>query len=148
MSRHEWIVLKLGGELLEDPERMQGIARAIAATSRTARLVVIHGGGREIDAALARAGLSKRQVDGLRITDEATLGVVVEVLAGVVNTRFVRRFSSPNLFKHTLIAMRVSHVANSLSPRNESSFCHNRMKTSCVRSLASVSSSAMRRAKA
>lgn len=89
MSRHEWIVLKLGGELLEDPERMQGIARAIAATSRTARLVVIHGGGREIDAALARAGLSKRQVDGLRITDEATLGIVVEVLAGVVNTRFV-----------------------------------------------------------
>ena len=89
VSRHEWIVLKLGGELLEDPERMEGIARVIAHAPRAARLVVIHGGGREIDAALARAGLSKRQVDGLRITDEATLRVVIEVLAGAVNTRFV-----------------------------------------------------------
>jgi acetylglutamate kinase len=83
------MVLKLGGELLEDPERMEGIARAIAHAPAAARVVVIHGGGREIDAALARAGLSKRQVDGLRITDEATLGVVIEVLAGAVNTRFV-----------------------------------------------------------
>ncbi len=35
------------------------------------------------------AGIEKRQVDGLRITDEATLDVVVSVLAGAVNTRFV-----------------------------------------------------------
>src|SRR5262249_48936637 len=35
------------------------------------------------------AGIEKRQVDGLRITDPATLGVVVAVLAGAVNTRFV-----------------------------------------------------------
>jgi acetylglutamate kinase len=35
------------------------------------------------------AGIEKRQVDGLRITDEPTLDVVVSVLAGAVNTRFV-----------------------------------------------------------
>ena len=52
-------------------------------------LVIVHGGGREIDASLARAGIEKRQVDGLRITDEPTLDVVVGVLAGLVNTRFV-----------------------------------------------------------
>jgi acetylglutamate kinase len=50
---------------------------------------VVHGGGREIDAALAKAGIPKRQVDGIRVTDEATLAVVVPVLAGTVNTRFV-----------------------------------------------------------
>ena len=49
----------------------------------------MHGGGKEIDAALKVAGIEKRQVDGLRITDEATLDVVVSVLAGAVNTRFV-----------------------------------------------------------
>ena len=49
----------------------------------------MHGGGREIDAALSRAGIAKRQVDGLRVTDADTLGIVVEVLAGAVNTRFV-----------------------------------------------------------
>ena len=81
------LVLKLGGELLEQPSRLGAIAAVIAATPSP--LVIVHGGGREIDAALARAGIAKRQVDGLRVTDADTLGIVVEVLAGAVNTRFV-----------------------------------------------------------
>jgi acetylglutamate kinase len=80
-------LLKLGGELLEEPERLSEIAAVIA--SATHPLVVVHGGGREIDAALKRAGIAKRQVEGLRVTDAATLDVVVEVLAGAVNTRLV-----------------------------------------------------------
>ena len=80
-------VFKLGGELLDDPAHLSALASAIAAAPGP--LVVVHGGGREIDRALARAGIAKRQVDGLRVTDDATLQVVVEVLAGAVNTRFV-----------------------------------------------------------
>ena len=83
------VVLKFGGELLETPERIAALAAAIAKVSRRTRLVIVHGGGRVIDAALARAGIEKQQVDGLRITDEPTLDVVVGVLAGLVNTRFV-----------------------------------------------------------
>jgi acetylglutamate kinase len=82
-------VLKLGGELLEDDGRMRGLADVIASAALKTRLAVVHGGGREIDAALTRAGIAKRQVDGLRITDTATLQVVMEVLAGAVNTKFV-----------------------------------------------------------
>ena len=84
-----WVVVKLGGELLEGAARMDATAKAVAVASRTTRLAVVHGGGREIDAALARSGIEKRQVDGIRVTDEATLDVVVAVLAGAVNTRFV-----------------------------------------------------------
>jgi acetylglutamate kinase len=51
--------------------------------------VIVHGGGKEIDAALKMAGIEKRQVDGLRVTDDATLDVVVSVLAGTINTRLV-----------------------------------------------------------
>ena len=51
--------------------------------------MIVHGGGREVDTELARHGIEKRAVDGLRITDDATLGVVVAVLAGRVNTRLV-----------------------------------------------------------
>jgi acetylglutamate kinase len=80
-------VLKLGGELLEERERLRDIARVVASFGGP--LVVVHGGGREIDAALQRAGIAKRQVDGLRVTDAATLEIVVEVLAGAVNTRLV-----------------------------------------------------------
>ena len=86
------VVLKFGGELLEDPQRVTALASTISTLARRKPLlplVIVHGGGREIDAALARVGIEKRQVDGLRITDEPTLEIVVGVLAGVVNTRFV-----------------------------------------------------------
>jgi acetylglutamate kinase len=108
------LVIKLGGELLEggagwvgvetvdNPGRVDrsgkdriehaalaDVVEGIAAIAATQALVIVHGGGREIDAALKAAGLQKRQIDGLRITDDATLGVVVSVLAGAVNTRLV-----------------------------------------------------------
>ena len=82
------VVLKVGGELLEG-EGTGRMARLIARTGRSTRLVVVHGGGKEIDVALAQVSIPKHQVDGLRITDAATLEVVVGVLAGVINTRFV-----------------------------------------------------------
>ena len=83
------IVLKLGGELLEDASRMRAVAAEIARAAATMPIAVVHGGGREIDAALAKAGISKQQVDGIRVTDQATLEIVVSVLAGTLNTRFV-----------------------------------------------------------
>jgi acetylglutamate kinase len=83
------VLLKFGGELIEDREHLSTVVSAIATLASTTPLVIVHGGGKEIDAALKTAGIAKRQVDGLRITDAATLDVVVSVLAGAVNTRFV-----------------------------------------------------------
>ena len=84
------LVLKIGGELLEDPSRLEDVVAAVAKiASSGVGLVVAHGGGREIDAALKASGIEKRQVEGLRVTDERTLGVVVAVLVGTVNTRLV-----------------------------------------------------------
>jgi acetylglutamate kinase len=82
-------VLKLGGELIEDEPRLKAIGKAIKSAAKKGRLVIVHGGGREIDAALAQVGIPKRQVDGLRVTDNETLNIVVSVLAGTINTRFV-----------------------------------------------------------
>jgi acetylglutamate kinase len=83
------LVVKLGGELLEQPEDMRRIAAGIATLASRTRVVVVHGGGKEIDRALAASGIEKVQVDGIRVTDAATLDVVVAVLAGAVNTRLV-----------------------------------------------------------
>jgi acetylglutamate kinase len=83
------IVLKFGGELLEDPARAAAMAGVVRKAAALGPLVVVHGGGREIDRALAVAGIIKQQVDGVRVTDEATLDVVVAVLAGTLNTRLV-----------------------------------------------------------
>jgi acetylglutamate kinase len=82
-------VLKLGGELIETQDGLKAMGRAVASAARKNRLVIVHGGGREIDAALAQIGIPKRQVDGLRVTDRETLSTVVSVLAGSINTRFV-----------------------------------------------------------
>jgi acetylglutamate kinase len=83
------ILVKFGGELLEEPSRLSTVVAALRAASTEGPLVVVHGGGKEIDAALSRAGIPTRQVDGLRITDDPTLDVVVSILAGTVNTRLV-----------------------------------------------------------
>jgi acetylglutamate kinase len=82
-------VLKLGGELLEDAAAIRASAAAIVRLAGREPLVVVHGGGRSIDAELEVRGLTPRFADGLRITDSATLESVVAVLAGRTNTALV-----------------------------------------------------------
>jgi acetylglutamate kinase len=82
-------VLKLGGELLEDRAALESAAGAIVRLARRDQLVVVHGGGRAIDAELKARGLTPRFVDGLRVTDEAALDAVLSVLAGRTNTALV-----------------------------------------------------------
>ena len=83
------LVLKLGGELLETPADRARIAALSAATAAHRPLVIVHGGGRAIDAELDRRAITPKKVDGLRITDRPTLDVVVSVLAGASNTELV-----------------------------------------------------------
>jgi acetylglutamate kinase len=82
-------VLKLGGELLEDAAATRAAADAIVRLASAGPLVVVHGGGRAIDAELRARGQSPRFVDGLRVTDDAALETVVSVLAGRTNTALV-----------------------------------------------------------
>jgi acetylglutamate kinase len=82
-------LLKLGGELLEDAAAIGGAATAILRLAASGPVVIVHGGGRAIDAELRRRGLTPRFADGLRITDADTLDAVVMVLAGRANTQLV-----------------------------------------------------------
>jgi len=83
------LVLKLGGELLESRPQRDRIAALAATLTATRPLIVVHGGGRAIDAELARRQITPRKVDGLRITDPDTLEAVIAVLAGSANTDLV-----------------------------------------------------------
>ncbi|MEO6213017.1 MAG: acetylglutamate kinase [Vicinamibacterales bacterium] len=83
------VVLKLGGELLEDAAAVRRTAAAVRSLAAAGPLVVVHGGGRAIDTDLRARGITPRFVDGLRITDAPTLDVVVAVLAGRNNTALV-----------------------------------------------------------
>ncbi len=84
------IVLKIGGNDIDSPEFLQALAEYVADLNTP--VVIVHGGGKEIGQLQARMGIEAQWVDGLRVTDEATLAVVEMVLCGRVNKRLVRRF--------------------------------------------------------
>lgn len=78
--RGQHVVVKLSGKALDSPTW----ARDVVALQRLgARPVVVHGAGRQIDALCKALGIPSRFVDGLRVTDRATLEVAEMVLAGV-----------------------------------------------------------------
>lgn len=81
------VVVKIGGRALEAAGAVSELATDLARLPGPA--IVVHGGGAEISAWCARLGIETRLVEGLRVTDAATLDVVTAVLAGLVNKRLV-----------------------------------------------------------
>ncbi|MFO7169041.1 MAG: acetylglutamate kinase, partial [Chloroflexota bacterium] len=81
------LVLKIGGNELDDPAFVDQLARAVA-TLRPAP-VLVHGGGKEIGAIQQALGGEPRFVAGLRVTDETALRAAEMVLCGSVATRLV-----------------------------------------------------------
>jgi acetylglutamate kinase len=75
-----------GNSLGPDPILLEIAALREAGSA----VVLVHGGGPEIDTALARVGIESARVDGMRVTDSATLEVTEAVLCGSTNKRLVR----------------------------------------------------------
>ena len=86
-KRDKVIVIKLGGATLGSHDTT--IEDAVALQQRGMPLVMVHGGGKLITEWLKKQGIASRFVEGERITDRATLEVVVSVLAGLVNKEIV-----------------------------------------------------------
>jgi acetylglutamate kinase len=85
------VVIKYGGSAMEDPALRESFAGDVTLLSMVGiRPVVIHGGGPQISAAMAAEGIEPTWVDGLRVTDAATIGVVQRTLVGVINPEIVR----------------------------------------------------------
>lgn len=78
------VVVKLGGSAMEEPAATRGTLECVAAVHKLgAKLVLVHGGGKPIDRAMAAAGIEPRKVQGRRYTDDATLAIVVRVLCEI-----------------------------------------------------------------
>jgi acetylglutamate kinase len=83
-------VLKYGGAAMVKDSLKAAFAEDVALLKRVGlKPVVVHGGAREIDRTLARMGESSEFIDGLRVTDAASLPVVEMVLTGKVNQELV-----------------------------------------------------------
>ncbi|HEX6218695.1 MAG TPA: acetylglutamate kinase, partial [Sphingomicrobium sp.] len=84
------IVVKVGGLPMTDPARMRSLAQDILLLHSVGiRPVLVHGGGPQIDAEMARAGLEVKRVEGLRVTDAGALDIVRMVLVGKTNRDLV-----------------------------------------------------------
>lgn len=81
------IVIKIGGSTLGAEDTT--LEDIVYLQKQGKSLVVVHGGGKFITLWLAKQGAPTRFIHGQRVTDEATLEVVVAVLAGVVNKDIV-----------------------------------------------------------
>ncbi|MCC7447625.1 MAG: acetylglutamate kinase [Anaerolineae bacterium] len=80
-------VLKIGGNQLDDPIFIAGTAQAVAKMTDTP--VIVHGGGKGIKALQEKLGIQPQYIDGLRVTDAATLEIVMMVLCGQANLTLV-----------------------------------------------------------
>ena len=92
MFRDRLTVIKLGGSAMEDPAALEATLQDVIFMETVGmRPILIHGGGKPIDRAMARSGLAPRKIQGRRYTDEATLDIVVNVLLHEVNDGIVRQ---------------------------------------------------------
>lgn len=84
------MVIKYGGAAMKDPSLSQKVMRDIVLlASMGVNPVVVHGGGPEINIWLEKLGIEPQFLDGLRVTDSATMEVVEMVLVGRVNKKIV-----------------------------------------------------------
>jgi acetylglutamate kinase len=80
--RDRLTVIKLGGSSMEDPAALEATLQDVVFMETVGlRPVLVHGGGKAIDRAMAAAGLAPRKVQGRRVTDDAALRIVVGVLS-------------------------------------------------------------------
>ena len=89
------ILIKFGGHAMGKADYVNAFASDIALLDQVgARPVVVHGGGPQIGEMLTKLKIESKFIDGLRVTDEATISVVEMVLAGGINKALVAAIAS------------------------------------------------------
>ena len=89
------VVVKFGGHAMGDAEAMRRFARDIVLMKQcNVHPVVVHGGGPQIAAMLEKLAIRSDFVDGLRVTDAATVEVVEMVLSGRINKGIVQALNA------------------------------------------------------
>ncbi len=84
------VVIKYGGHAMGDVTAAKSFARDIVLMKQTGiNPVIVHGGGPQIGAMLDRLKIASSFIDGLRITDAATVEIVEMVLSGSINKQLV-----------------------------------------------------------
>lgn len=85
------IVVKYGGNAMTNPELVDLVMKDIVLLSLIGiKVVLVHGGGPEINDMLNKVNKESKFIDGLRVTDDETMDIVQMVLAGKLNKNLVK----------------------------------------------------------
>lgn len=88
------VVIKYGGNAMTNEELKNAVMSDIVLLTLVGiKVVLVHGGGPEINDMLKRVGIESKFINGLRYTDEATVDIVKMVLSGKVNKELVSLLS-------------------------------------------------------
>jgi len=88
--RGQTFVIKYGGSAMEDDHLIERLLRDVVFLEAVGiNPVLVHGGGKAITSRMREAGLKAQFVNGLRVTDEASIAIVSEVLDQLINPRIV-----------------------------------------------------------
>lgn len=88
--RGHTFVIKYGGSAMEDEHQVQRLLRDVVFLEAVGiNPVLVHGGGKAISSRMREAGLSPNFVNGLRVTDEASIKIVEQTLDEVINPGIV-----------------------------------------------------------
>lgn len=79
------VVVKFGGSLTKNKDAQKKFIKDLAELSKKENIILVHGGGPEINNLLLKFNIEPKFIDGLRYTDEQTLEVVEMALSGKVN---------------------------------------------------------------
>lgn len=89
--RGETFLIKVGGSAMDDPDLVRRLLRDIVFMEVAGiNPVVVHGGGKAISAAMAKAGLEATFVGGLRMTTDEAMGIVEQTLSREINPGLVK----------------------------------------------------------
>lgn len=88
------VVVKVGGSIMDEPETLANLVEDVCFMHAVGmRPVVVHGGGKAINAAMSQAGMEAQFVQGRRYTDERTLAIAEHVLVNQINTPIVTQMN-------------------------------------------------------
>ena len=89
------VLVKLGGSVMEVEENLESLMDDIAFLNAVGiKVVIVHGGGKAISKAIKMSGCEPKFVDGLRVTDEATMEIVRRTLNNLVNPDIITRLAN------------------------------------------------------
>lgn len=90
--KNKLTILKIGGKVLANPNKLQLLLQQFAAMED--KKILVHGGGKKASEVLQKMGITPKMHEGRRITDEATLEVAVMVYAGLMNKTVVSQLQA------------------------------------------------------